>query len=141
MLVQLLYASRATHSIETSGLREILDTSRARNTEHGITGALCADLAGGHFIQVLEGGRAAVNRLYANLMADPRHTDLILLHYADIEARRFAGWRMGNIDLRRVNVSTLLRYSETARLDPSSMTGCAALALLEELMDTAAIDT
>jgi len=122
-------------------LREILETSRTRNTEHGITGALCADVEGGHFMQVLEGGRESVNRLYENLMRDPRHTGLTLLHYAEIEARRFAGWRMGNIDLRRINVATLLRYSDAARLDPSTMTGRAALALLEELIDTAAIDT
>ncbi len=139
MLVRLIYASHAAEAITPAGVQSILEGARSRNIDHGITGALCADATSGVFLQVLEGGRAAVNRLYANILADPRHRDVTLLNYADIDARRFAGWRMGSIDLNRVNVSTLLRYSDSARLNPASMSGAAALALLEELVAMAAI--
>ena len=94
---------------------------------------------GNVFLQVLEGGRDAVNALYGNIVRDPRHTDVTLLDYAEIAERRFASWRMGSVDLNRVNLGTILRFSSTPSLDPFTMTGKTALALLEELASTAAI--
>ena len=46
---------------------------------------------------------------------------------------------MGSVDLNKVNLSSILRYSEKAELDPFSMSGRSALALLEELASSAAI--
>jgi hypothetical protein len=80
-----------------------------------------------------------VNRLYANIVRDRRHIDVTLLDFAEIEERRFAGWRMGTVDLNKVNRSSILRYSEKGELDPFSMSGRRALALLEELASSAAI--
>jgi len=139
MLVRLLYASRSIDSIGNELIEEILTESRTRNPAHGITGVLCVCQSGNVFMQVLEGGREAVNRLYGNLLRDPRHRDVMLLDYAEIGERRFAGWRMGGVDLAKVNVSTVLKYSETPLLDPFATPGQVALALIEELIDTAAI--
>lgn len=139
MLVRLLYASRATGGIDDSLLGSLVESSRANNLEHGITGILCVYPEGGVFLQVLEGARAAVNRLYGNLVRDGRHADVTLLEYGEIEERLFPAWRMGCVDLKKVNLSTILRYSEKAVLDPYTMTGKGALALLEELSKTAAI--
>jgi hypothetical protein len=141
MLVRLLYASRASETSDDALLDSILTGSEARNREHGITGVLCTYPDGGVFLQALEGGREAVNTLYGNLVRDPRHRDVTLLHYETIEERRFASWRMGSVDLKRINVSTILRFSEKPVLDPFSMSGSAALALLEELVTTASITT
>jgi hypothetical protein len=91
------------------------------------------------FLQVLEGGRAAVNALYGAIVRDPRHRDVTLLDYAEVTERSFSGWRMGSVSLNRVNVGTILRFSESSVLDPFSMSGPASLALLEELTSTAAI--
>lgn len=139
MLVRLLYASRAVGDIGADLIDEILNRSQAHNPEHGITGVLCVYESGDVFMQVLEGGREEVNRLYNNLLRDPRHRDVTLLDYAEIDERRFAGWRMGRVDLGRINTSTVLKYSERPRLDPFAISGRAALALLEELISTAAI--
>jgi hypothetical protein len=139
MLVRLLYASRAVDGIDDALLKSILEQSRANNLEHGITGILCTYPEGGVFLQALEGGREAVNRLYGNIVRDVRHRDVTLLDFAEIEERRFAGWRMGSVDLNKVNLSSILRYSEKAELDPFSMSGRSALALLEELTSSAAI--
>jgi hypothetical protein len=139
MLVRLLYASRVSETIDDALLKSILLSSEARNREHGITGILCTYPEGGVFLQALEGARDEVNALFANIVRDRRHRDVTLLYYAEIEERRFAGWRMGNVDLKRINLSTILRFSEKAVLDPFSMTGSGALALLEELVTTAAI--
>jgi hypothetical protein len=139
MLVRLLYASRSASDIDETLITAILEHSRTYNLEHGITGILCAYTPGNVFLQLLEGGRAAVNALYANILRDPRHSDVTLLDYAEIAERRFASWRMGRVNLNRVNQGTILRFSESAILDPFSMSGQSALALLDELTSTAAI--
>jgi hypothetical protein len=141
MLIRLLYASRATDGIDDALLHAIVERSRVNNLEHGITGILCVYQEGGIFLQALEGSRAAINSLYANLIRDRRHRDVTILSYAEIEERHFSAWRMGGVDLKKVNLSTILRYSEKAVLDPFTMTGGGALALLEELANTAAIVT
>jgi len=139
MLVRLLYASRSATEIDEPLIASILEQSRKYNLEHGITGILCTSTPGNVFLQLLEGGRFAVNALYGNIVRDPRHCDVTLLDYAEITERRFAGWRMGRVNLNRINQGTILRFSESAVLDPFTMSGPTALALLDELTSTAAI--
>ena len=139
MLVRLLYASRAAGKIDDQLVKSILTCSREHNPEHGITGLLCFQPGEDVFLQVIEGARDAVNDLYRNIVRDPRHGDVMLLAYTEILERRFASWKMGSVDLKRVNLSTILRFSERPVLAPFTMTGEAALALLEELAATAAI--
>ena len=94
---------------------------------------------GGVFIQVIEGGRAAVNALYRRISADTRHQDVTLLTYEEISERRFASWSMGQVNMTRLNPAVLLKYSETATLDPYAVSGKVTAALFEELVATAAI--
>lgn len=137
MLVRLMYASRAAESVDTEELNAILRQSRSGNHEVGITGVLCA--CGGVFIQVLEGGRAAVNRLYNRISRDPRHVDVTLLTYEEIGERRFGGWAMGQVTLSRLNPAVLLKYSETATLDPYAVSGKVSMALFDELVANATV--
>ena len=139
MLVRLLYASRATGQIDEALVASILEKAHAYNAAHGLTGILCTSSEGNVFLQVLEGGRPAVNELYSRILRDTRHRDVTLLDYAEIGERRFATWRMGNLNLNRVNLGIILRFSENPVFDPFQMSGKTALALLEELMATAAI--
>ena len=46
---------------------------------------------------------------------------------------------MGRVDLENLNPGLVLKYSEKPRLDPFSIPGRSALALLEELISTASI--
>jgi len=149
MLVRLMYASRAAAGFDAEELAAILRTSRAANPQHGITGVLCySEAVDGHqaqgqsqgiFLQVLEGGRGAVNRLYNRIVADPRHHDAELMLYEEISERRFAGWAMGQVALSRLNPSLLLKYSERATLDPFAVSGAVSMALFEELVATASV--
>lgn len=137
MLVRLLYASRAVPAVDQEELLTILRKSKANNQPLGVTGVLC--FSEGIFMQVLEGGRGPVNRLYNRIAADSRHTDVELLCYQEIGERRFAGWSMGQVNMSRLNPALLLRYSERAALDPYSVSGTVSMALFEELMATASI--
>lgn len=136
MLVRLLYASRAVDA-SPGAIDAILTQSRAHNPGCGVTGILC--YGGGVFLQAIEGGRATVSELYGHIQKDPRHKDVVLLHYEEITERRFGGWTMGQVNLTKIHAATLLRYSERAELDPYAVSGKVSLALLEELMATAAI--
>jgi hypothetical protein len=137
MLVRLLYASRAVDGVSHEELLTILSQSKANNPGSGITGVLCS--SGRLFLQVLEGGRMQVNALYNHIAADPRHVDVVILCYQEISERKFASWSMGLVNLDRVNPSLLLKYSESASLDPYGVSGTASMALLDELMATASI--
>jgi hypothetical protein len=136
MLVRLLYASRSD-AVSHELIDAILTQSRAKNPALGITGILCH--GGDVFMQVLEGGRDVVNRLYNQIAGDPRHREVTLLHFEEIAERRFSGWTMGQVNLLRVNPSVVLKYSERPVLDPFRVSGRASMAMLEELIATASI--
>jgi hypothetical protein len=137
MLVRLLYASRAAAPVTHQIIESILQQSRTHNPALGITGILCH--SGEVYMQVLEGGREAVNALYTKIVRDPRHREIMLLHYAEVPERHFAGWTMGHVNLAKLNPSLLLKYSDRPVLDPFSVSGRASIALLEELIATAQI--
>ena len=136
MLVRLLYCSR---SVDTSpaAIESILTTSRQHNALSGVTGILC--YGDGIFLQCIEGGRMQVSDLFGSIQKDPRHKDVALLHYEEISERRFGGWTMGQVNLSKLNASTLLKYSERPELDPYAVSGKVSLSLLEDLAATAAI--
>ena len=137
MLVRLMYASRAVPAVDQEELVAILKKSKVNNPRAGVTGVLC--FSEGIFMQVLEGGRAAVNQLYNRIAADARHSDVVLLHYEEIAERRFAGWSMGQVNMARLNPALLLKYSECAKLDPFAVSGKVSMALFDELVATAAV--
>lgn len=137
MLVRLMYASRATETLRPELLNAILKKSTHNNPTVGVTGVLC--FSGDIFLQVLEGGRLQVSRLYNRITLDPRHRDVVLLSYEEIEERSFAGWAMGQVNMSRLNPALLLKYSEAAVLDPYAVSGKVSMALFKELVATASV--
>ena len=137
MLVRLMYASRATEPVRPETLTAILKKSTQNNPGVGVTGVLC--FSGAIFLQVLEGGRSQVSKLYNRIAQDPRHTDVVLLRYEEIDERSFAGWSMGQVNMGRLNTALLLKYSETEVLDPYAVSGKVSMALFNELVATASV--
>jgi Sensors of blue-light using FAD len=137
MLVRLLYASTLINGNDNQVIDSILAQSRLHNPALGITGMLVH--SEGVFLQALEGGRVQVNELYNHIVKDTRHTQVTLLGFEEITERRFGSWTMGQVNLAKVNTNVLLKYSETAQLNPHSVSGAVSLALLEELMANAAV--
>ncbi|MEE7439747.1 BLUF domain-containing protein [Methylobacterium oryzae] len=86
----LLYVSRRMSS--DAEVRNIVETSLARNAQLGVTGALVASR--GRFAQILEGPRAAVDALMDSIRRDRRHAGVEVLVYDDIDRRRFADWTL-----------------------------------------------
>jgi hypothetical protein len=132
-----MYASRAVAAVDQEELVSILRKSKVNNPQLGVTGVLC--FSEGIFLQVLEGGRSFVNRLYNRIASDARHSDVELLCYEEIGERHFAGWSMGQVNMTRMNPALLLKYSERPTLDPYAVSGAVSMALFQELMATASI--
>jgi hypothetical protein len=124
-------------AVDQDELISILRKSKSNNPTLGVTGVLC--FSEGIFLQVLEGGRSGVNKLYNRIASDSRHTDVELLCYEEIGERKFAGWSMGQVNMSRMNPALLLKYSERPTLDPFSVSGHVSMALFQELMVTASI--
>ena len=137
MLVRLMYASRAAEPVKPETLNAILKKSTHNNPAVGVTGVLC--FSGEIFLQVLEGGRAQVSKLYNRIAQDPRHREVVLLSYDEIDERSFASWAMGQVNMNRLNAALLLKYSETATLDPYAVSAQASRALFDELLATASV--
>jgi hypothetical protein len=139
MLVRLLYASRAAESVNADALAAIVKRSKDHNPRVGVTGVLCFCTNAHVFLQVLEGGRDAVSALYNRIAQDPRHHDVALLSYEEIGERSFSSWSMGQVNMSKLNPALVLKYSESAILDPYAVSGKASLALFNELVATASI--
>ncbi len=137
MLVRLMYASRAVDLVAEAELVTILQQSKKNNPGVGVTGVLC--FSAGIFLQVLEGGRNAVSALYNKIAADARHKDVVILRYEEIDERSFGSWSMGQANLSRLNPAVVIKYSETAELDPYSVSGKVSMALFHEMVASAAV--
>jgi hypothetical protein len=83
------------------------------------------------YLQVLEGERGRVTRLYSRIFADPRHTGLELLHCESITERRYRGWSMARVSLSDVDPKTRIDWPE---FDPYSASGELVMARIDELV-------
>ncbi|MCK7493892.1 MAG: BLUF domain-containing protein [Comamonadaceae bacterium] len=81
------------------GVDRIIESSRRRNPEQGITGMLV--FGSGIFFQWLEGPRDNVTQLMAVLRADPRHENVVQLsEIEEVRERLFPDWDMEARDER-----------------------------------------
>lgn len=137
MLVRCLYASRPAAPLAADVLDSILAQSQKNNPRRGITGMLC--FTHEIFIQVIEGGRDEVCKLFNAIVRDERNVDVRILVYEEITERKFGNWTMGQVNVEQINPAMLLKYSEKSELNPFACSGTATMALLDEFVATASI--
>jgi Sensors of blue-light using FAD len=92
VLERLLYRSKATNTLGSLHLFNMLSEARAKNARMGITGHLLYTEE--VFVQCIEGAPADIESLWKSLQRDHRHYDLELLARGPLETRRFADWSM-----------------------------------------------
>jgi len=134
--IRLVYISRSTFLPGTDyqgidpGVARILARSRKNNREADIVGGLL--FGDGCFFQCLEGAPAAVDRLYAKIAADPRHTDVKLVARVPIARRSFTDWSMKFVPMEKL-LRTLLASQGLTRFNPYVFTAANFEAVLEYL--------
>ena len=94
---------------------------------------------GRKFVQVVEGGREPISDLLRLIYLDNRHQHMTILSFEEISERQFGNWTMGIVDVASINAAVLLKYSETAVLDPFNCSSGATMSLLTELIATGSI--
>jgi hypothetical protein len=130
MLIRLLYLSRAAGAITGTVTGSILEFARVHNKLEGITGVLCQGQ--GLFIQILEGERRPVNRLYNKLIKDKRHQDIELVSLEEIKERKFPNWSMAHVVISENDPIIQLKHPE---FDPFSASSSQMLALIDDLLN------
>ena len=89
-LVELTYLSEAVSDMSFLGLMRLLESARAFNQEHGITGILFYDNQ--QFGQIIEGERANIMKVWKRIQEDKRHHRVELLEIREISERTYPEW-------------------------------------------------
>ncbi len=101
VIFQLIYTCALRDSVSCLDLEEIANTSRSRNKDRNITGMLlCQD---GSVLQVLEGDKSAVLKLYEKISKDVRITNTLILIQRMTSEREFPNWSMGFKNADRID--------------------------------------
>lgn len=95
-LVSLMYVSRSLVDPDGPEMDAIAAQSQRNNGRCGLSGFLYYDNEA--FVQVLEGPREDVERIYETIESDPRHDRVSLLTRQPLRQRAFGGWSMGLYD-------------------------------------------
>jgi hypothetical protein len=129
MLVRLLYVSQPVGPITTAVTSSLLALSSQFNKQENITGVLCQ--GSGLYMQVLEGERNKVNRLFGKIMADKRHERIELLSMEDISQRQFGLWSMALVHLSTDDPMVKMGHPE---FDPYAASSSDAMKLIHSLI-------
>jgi hypothetical protein len=85
----------------------------------------------GLFIQVLEGERSTVNRLYNTIIKDKRHHDVELVAIEEIDARKFPNWSMAHVIISENDPIVQLKHPE---FDPFEASAEQLQSLIDDLL-------
>ncbi|SDF20905.1 Sensors of blue-light using FAD [Pricia antarctica] len=116
MIYELTYESVAKKGLLAADVHAILETSRARNVERGITG--CLVYYNRRFIQILEGNQQTLQECYQKIQKDSRHRQVRIIAENAVEKRTFSEWGMAYfpIDENNVNHSELEQFRRNLKL-------------------------
>jgi hypothetical protein len=103
-LYHFVYCSRASDGVDEAEVNRIVESAKRHNAAIGITGVLT--FGSDVFFQWIEGPRAAIEKLIANLHDDGRHYDIVSLSQSEEKRERlYPNWdmeRVSNDDIREV---------------------------------------
>ncbi len=120
-LTRLVYTSTISESFSSEDVTTILETARKNNDKNNVTGMLCFNRK--YFLQCLEGSRTTVNKTYHFILNDPRHSNIIMLDYKEINMREFSEWSMGYMPESSLTSPINLAFSGTPEFNPYEMSG------------------
>ena len=96
-------------------LEKILTDARAGNQARNVTGALV--YVDGVFFQILEGDKAVVRNLMANIASDTRHQSVKVFYEAQVDVRAFESWSMAYLGPTPQEMSTWAGLPATATVE------------------------
>ena len=110
MLYRIIYLSSGLKDLTSSDVRELLLKAKENNREKNITGVLL--YLDNNFIQVLEGEKEDIIKLYQKISIDYRHKNIIKVVEGTITSRQFDKWDMGFIEIDSDDLKILSEYKD-----------------------------
>lgn len=97
-MYDLIYVSTAKGSPSNDDLKKLLTRARERNSELGITGLLAYDQETRSYVQILEGPKDSVLKVFDIIRNDRGHENIRVLKEGDSKSRRFGDWTMAMVE-------------------------------------------
>ncbi|MCB0319156.1 MAG: BLUF domain-containing protein [Bdellovibrionales bacterium] len=97
-LYLLIYLSRSSVDFSKTQLVDLCAAAASNNQTVEVTGLLLC--IGNKFLQVLEGPKEAVTRLYKKIRKDDRHTQCNILFEGQTSQRLFEQWSMNFLQMK-----------------------------------------
>jgi hypothetical protein len=110
MLYRIIYLSSGLKDLTSTDVKEILAKAKENNRAKNITGILL--YLDKNFIQVLEGEKEEVIKLYQKISLDHRHKNVIKVIEGNIASRQFDKWDMGFIEIDSDDLKDLSEYKD-----------------------------
>ncbi|MBO0357861.1 BLUF domain-containing protein [Hymenobacter sp. BT186] len=130
----IIYMSRGVRPMNEEELLTLLEQARRENERQGITGALV--YGDGQFMQIIEGEESVLAALYAKLLQDSWHINVVKLADKQIGQRSFQDWSMGFQVVSADKFAELAGYVDPAAMKMDVPGLSAADALLLQMMKT-----
>jgi hypothetical protein len=110
----------------------ILTVSRRNNQKVGITGALIFNA--GAFAQVLEGPRSAIEQTFERIQRDERHSDVMVLAFAQAAKHDFPSWSMAFVGRATADRNLFSHIAALTAFDEKRLEGDRIHSILRELV-------
>jgi hypothetical protein len=124
-LHRLVYYSRnriqGTPAEITVAVDAILASAQRNNSLNHVTGALIFNA--GVFAQVLEGAGHDIELTFEKIQRDPRHGDLQVLAFEEVQNRGFPSWSMAFVGRSREGQNLFAHLGEATTFEAKRMEG------------------
>jgi len=115
-----------------ANLKQVLKSSIRNNVAAGITGGLLFNR--NYYVQVLEGERPELLRIFTRISVDPRHRDVVFVERKPVNRRIFGAWSMGFAGRTDLFNQMLERFCPSGKFDPREMTADQLTAFVLEMV-------
>ncbi len=115
-LFSLVYTSKSVHKIDQQVIENILQVSRQNNQRDQITGLLV--VREDYFLQLLEGDESKVKACFDRILADRRHSQIVLQGLSPSSERMMPDWNMAlvkNQDIKNTSEDLLALFDAGRR--------------------------
>jgi hypothetical protein len=120
-LSMIAYRSVAVATPTDDALQQLLWRSRSRNSASDITGVLVCE--GNAYFQWLEGPTESLRRVWASIVRDPRHHQIVVLREEPISARVFKDWDLRIAVGERVSIDATVAAMESSNTQLKRLVG------------------
>ncbi|MDM7861902.1 BLUF domain-containing protein [Alteromonas sp. ASW11-36] len=135
-LFEITYISRASESViknPQSALDGISEKAITYNHLNGIGGFLV--YIDGHYFQRIEGPKNRIRHLIANILLDPRHTELNVISSGYLSDKSFRRWNSTLCQLLTGDEASVKTVRDLIKLSSNKMNSVESLALLNTILD------